>query len=208
MSNLFTVGHSQHTPNYFVSLLRKFDINYLLDVRSIPYSKYAEQFNKENLSAFLRKEEITYSFMGNFFGARPTELSLYSDVGYLDFEKVAESERFHKGVKSVKLGIERGNRIALMCTEKDPIDCHRAIMVARAFSKEGITVNHILSNGDVQPQKELDNRLLDKYFPERGQLSLFNSENVMSEEEYITQAYHKRNEEIGYRIEQKERLIV
>ncbi len=203
MGDLFTIGHSQHTPDKFVSLLKKYNVNYVLDVRSTPYSKYAEQFNKENIFLLLKKVGIQYSFMGKFFGARPTELSLYSAEGYLDFEKVAQSERFNKGMQSVILGLERGNRIALMCTEKDPIDCHRAIMVSRSFDKNGIKVSHILSNGTIQTQKELDNRLLELYFPDRGQLSIFNYTNIMSEEDYIKQAYHKRNEEIGYRIEQK-----
>ncbi|MCI6190044.1 MAG: DUF488 domain-containing protein [Clostridium sp.] len=209
MGNLFTIGHSQHTVNYFVALLKKYNINYVLDVRSTPYSKYAEQFNRENISSFLNKVNINYSFMGKYFGARPLEKSLYAAEGYLDFEKVAQSERFNKAMENVILGLEGGNKIALMCTEKDPIDCHRAIMVSRAFNKKkGIEVEHILPNGDIQTQKELDNRLVNKYFANRGQLSLFNYEDTMSEEEYISQAYHKRNEEIGYRIEQKETLIL
>ncbi|MCF2643501.1 DUF488 domain-containing protein [Roseburia hominis] len=208
MENLFTIGHSQHTIDYFVYLLNKYSINYVLDVRSTPYSKYAEQFNKGNISVFLNKVNIHYFFMGKYFGARPIETSLYSEKGYLDFEKVAQSERFNKGMENVILGLERGNRIALMCTEKDPMDCHRAIMVSRAFDKKGIKVKHILPNGDIQTQRQLDNKLADKYFPNRGQLSIFNYENIMSEEEYISQAYRKRNEEIGYRIEQKEILAI
>lgn len=208
MGKLFTIGHSQHTPEYFITLLKKYNINYVLDVRSTPYSIHAEQFNKENVCALLQKAEIKYSFMGKYFGARPIEPELYCDDGYLDFEKVAKSERFNIGMDNVILGLEHGNRIALMCTEKDPFDCHRAIMVARAFDLKGIEVNHILSNGTLQTQKELDSRLVDKYFPNRAQLSIFNYENIMSDEEYISQAYHKRNEEIGYRIEKKVILAI
>lgn len=82
----------------------------------------------------------------------------------MDFEKVAQSERFNIGVKNVILGLEQNNNIALMCTEKDPIDCHRAILVARAFELRGIEVNHILSDGTLQNQRKLDERLLDMYF--------------------------------------------
>lgn len=208
MGGLFTIGHSQHTPEKFVALLKKYNVNYVLDVRSTPYSKYAEQFNKENIFLLLENVGIQYSFMGKFFGARPPELFLYSAEGYLDFEKVAQSERFNKGMQSVILGLERGNRIALMCTEKDPMDCHRAIMVSRAFDKNGIKVGHILPNGTIQTQKELDNRLLELYFPDRGQLSIFNYTDSISEEDYLTQAYHKRNEEIGYRIERKSVIAI
>lgn len=208
MSNLFTIGHSQYTPEYFLKLLEKHCVNYVLDVRSTPYSRYAEQFNRENIHAFLEKKGIKYSCMGKYFGARPMELSLYNSKGYLDFEKVTESERFNIGAENVLLGLERGNKIALMCTEKDPIDCHRAIMVARAFDLRGIEVNHILSNGDIQTQKELDNRLLDMYFKDREQLSIFNYNNLVSDEEYIVKAYRARNAEIGYRINPKQVVAI
>lgn len=204
MGNLFTIGHSKYTTEYFISLLEKNNINYVLDVRSTPYSKYAEQFNRENVHMFLEKNGIKYSYMGKYFGARPPEVSLYSEEGYLDFEKVIQSERFHIGMENVILGLKKGNKIALMCTEKDPIDCHRAIMVARAFDRKRIEVNHILSDGDLQTQRELENRLLEKYFPDREQLSLFNYQNVVSDEEYIVQAYRKRNKDIGYYINQKQ----
>lgn len=208
MGRLFTIGHSQYTPEYFVKLLEKHGINYVLDVRSTPYSRYAEQFNRESIQAFLDKNDMKYSYMGKYFGARPTELSLYSPEGYLDFEKVTQSERFNIGVENVVLGLKRGNKIALMCTEKDPIDCHRAIMVARAFDIKGIEVNHILPDGNIQTQRELDNRLLDMYFGDREQLSIFNYNNVITDEEYIVQAYRKRNEEIGYRIGQKQVVAI
>lgn len=204
MEGLFTIGHSQHTPEYFLHLLKCHGVNYVLDVRSTPYSKYAEQFNKENVLSFLIKDGIKYSYMGKHFGARPMELSLYSSDGCLDFEKVTQSERFRVGMENVILGLEHGNRIALMCTEKSPFDCHRAIMVARAFDMNGIEVNHILPDGKIQTQKELDERLLDTYFSDRGQLSMFDDQNITSEEEYILRAYRKRNKEIGYRINQKQ----
>ena len=95
-----------------------------------------------------------------------------------------------------------------MCTEKDPIDCHRAIMVARAFSLRGIDVKHILPNGKYQTQQELDERLLDKYFPDRAQLSIFNYDKVISAEENIKLAYRERNKEIGYHLQHRERVIV
>lgn len=208
MGELFTVGHSQHSPEYFVALLKKQNVNYVLDVRSTPYSKYAEQYNRENACNLLQRDKITYSFMGSYFGARPDDRELYNGEGYLDFEKVAQSEKFNLGVQSVLLGLDRGNNIALMCTEKDPQDCHRAIMVARAFDLKGIKVNHILPNGDIQTQSELDKRLLEKYFPERGQLTLFNYDNEISDDEYIRQAYQKRNREIGYHLQSNDRVAI
>lgn len=208
MGFLYTIGHSQHEFGYFSNLLKIYEINYLLDVRSTPYSKYAETYNKEMLSSLLSAKGIKYSFMGKFFGARPDNAELYNEEGYLDFEKVSYSDLFIKGMENVNLGLKRGNNIVLMCTEKDPIDCHRAIMVARAFSLRGIDVKHILPNGKYQTQQELDERLLDKYFPNRAQLSIFNYNKVISVEENIKLAYRERNKEIGYYLQHKEVAIV
>jgi len=194
--------------NYFISLLNKYGIDYLLDVRSIPYSKYAEQYNKENIRRELNSVNIKYSFMGKHFGARPQNIELYNDEGYLDFEKVRESQDFNKGIENVILGLNQGHRIALMCTEKEPIDCHRAILVARAFEMQMIYAKHILSNGKILTQQQLDEQLLQKYFPDRRQLSLFTYEKQISEEEYLAEAYKKRNVEIGYYIDDTKKVLV
>lgn len=202
MGQLFTIGHSTHDFDYFAHMLKNNNINYLLDVRSTPYSKYAETYNRENLAELLEKENITYSYMGKYFGARQNDRELYHEDGYLDFSKTARLDFFVKAMKNVILGLEKGNNIALMCTEKDPIDCHRAIMVARAFAVSGVNVNHILADGSLQNQAELDERLLNMYFPDRAQVSIFSSDNDMTDEEMLKLAYKKRNAQIGYHLEE------
>lgn len=207
MGQLYTIGHSQHPFDFFLQLLKAYNVNYILDVRSTPYSKYAEAYNRNKVEKRLQRHEIRYWFMGNFFGARPSKRELYSKDGYLDFEKVMKSEQFQKGMDSVFKGLNLGNNIALMCTEKDPMDCHRAIMVARAFSLEGMDVKHILQDGQIQTQQELDERLLDKYFPNRTQLTLFNYNDIHNYAEDIRLAYIERNKEIGYRLPEKEKTL-
>ncbi len=130
---LFTIGHSQHEISYFIESLRKYEINYILDVRSTPYSQFAAQYNKNSIKVMLNEVGINYVFMGKYFGARQEDDSLYAKEGYLDFQKTAQSTNFKAGVANVLKGIGAGNRIALMCTEKDPIECHRAILVGKAF---------------------------------------------------------------------------
>ena len=201
MGNLFTIGHSQHDIEYFIKMLRKYNVNYVLDVRSTPYSKYAEQYNRENIEKYISRNGIQYSFMGKFFGARPSEKELYCAEGYLDFERVRKSERFIKGFNNVMLGLQRGYNIAFMCTEKDPFDCHRAIMVARAFDLAGVEVNHVLADGDLQHQNKLNERLLNKYFPERDQIEFFDYLNKTETTDYLSRAYQLRNKEIGYHLE-------
>lgn len=197
---LYTVGHSQHNVEYFIDMLRKCNINYVLDVRSTPYSQFAENYNREKIKVSLRGANIEYSFMGNFFGARPEDRALYSKEGYLDFEKARNSTKFQSGVNNVIKGIQAGNNITLMCTEKDPMECHRAIMVARTFFERGIEVQHILADGSLQSHDVLNQKLIDLYFPDRYQISLFSSENK-SEEEYLEEAYRRHNKKIGYHLD-------
>lgn len=194
--------------NDFIGLLNQHGIDYVLDVRSTPYSKYAEQYNKENISRELKFVNIKYSFMGKYFGARPQNKELYHDDGFLDFERVRESQDFKKGFENVVWGLNQGHKIALMCTEKEPIDCHRAILVARAFEMQRIYAKHILSDGNILTQQQLDEQLLQKYFPDRMQLSLFSYEKEISEEEYLAEAYKKRNVEIGYYTDDVQKVLV
>lgn len=196
---LYTIGHSQHNIEYFIYMLQKYQVNYVLDVRSTPYSQFAVSYNRENIKAVLKNKNIEYSFMGNFFGARPDDLRLYTKEGYLDFDKTRKSAKFQSGVENVIKGIQSENHIVLMCTEKDPIECHRAIMVARTFFEKGINVQHILADSTLQSHNELNQRLVDLYFPDRYQISLFSFENK-SDEEYLEDAYRYHNRKIGYHI--------
>lgn len=198
MESLYTVGHSQHEISKFISLLKQHKINYLIDVRSTPYSRYSEQYNRENIRKFLSEQNIKYVFMGEYFGARMAEKTLYTAEGYLDFEKVIKTERFIKGRENIMKGIHDGNRVALMCTEKNPIECHRTIMVSRAFYKNDIDIKHILPDGDTQSQREIEEILLEQFYPDRNQINLFNMQEALTEEEYIDLAYKKQNKVIGY----------
>lgn len=197
---LYTIGHSQHEAEYFIDMLRKYDINYVLDVRSTPYSQFAENYNRENIRAILKMAGIEYSFMGNYFGARPEDRTLYSKDGYLDFEKARKSVKFQSAVNNVIKGIQAGNNIVLMCTEKDPIECHRAIMVARTFFERNVDVQHILADSSLQSHDFLNQRLIDMYFPNRYQMSLFASENK-SDVECLVEAYIYHNKKIGYHLD-------
>ncbi len=195
---LYTVGHSTYPVEHFLELLRKFNVQYIIDVRSTPYSRFASQYNSDALSAVLKKNGIEYFHMGKFFGARQEDKQYYPN-NYLDFEMFRQSDLFKKGMLNIENGLEKYN-IALMCTEKNPIDCHRAIMVARGFELDGIDVKHILHDGSEISQYQLNQQLLDMFFPDRNQLSLFDIGHEKTDEEYLTEAYRIRNKEIGYRL--------
>lgn len=206
MKKIFTVGHSQHKVDYFIEMLETYNVNYLIDVRSMPFSQYATNYNKDILNDSLISHNINYVFMGEYFGARPNNYNLYSKKGYLDFDMMKRSKMFLTGVDNVLKGIEQGNRIALMCTEKDPIECHRTILVGNAFYERGIEVEHILANNTLQNHNELNSRLVEMYFPDRNQISLFDDQNL-SEEECLIEAYKKQNEKIGYNATEDELRI-
>lgn len=198
MGNLYSIGHSTHPVELLLYLLRMYEINYLLDVRSIPYSRYVEEYNRERFSDVLAKNGIKYWYMGKYFGARQEDISLYTQEKYLDFEKVRKSASFQNGIENVLKGL-RDNNIAMMCTEKNPMDCHRAIMVGKGFMDAGVEVKHILPDGSYLTQSDLERQMLNKYFPEYNQLSLFQEEN-RSEKYYVEECYRIRNREIGYSI--------
>lgn len=194
---LFTIGYAGFPDiNDFLSTLKKNGIQILIDVRSTPFSAYFGAYNKDKLSKLLIDNNIYYANYARQFGARQDNKSFYKK-GRLDFETFSKSEQFLDGVKSV----EKSNAvIALMCAEKRPSECHRTILVARAFSDKGHSVVHILPNNESITQREVEQELLEEYFPNRGQESLFEDSNL-TEEEYIAQAYRLRNDEIGFKLE-------
>ncbi len=196
---LYTIGHSTYPVEFFIERLKKNNVQFVIDVRSLPYSKYAPQYNSNSLKEVLKKQEVEYFHMGKAFGARQEDMKYYPN-GYLDFELFRSTDIFIKGMKNVEIGLEKYN-IALMCTEKNPIDCHRAIMVGRGFELDGVDIKHILYDGSVMSQSEFNNKLLDRFFPDRGQLSIFDIGNEKSEEDYLKEAYSLRNKDIGFRPE-------
>ncbi len=207
MNQIYTIGHSTHNIDYFLKLLNSHSISCLVDVRSIPYSKYTPQFNMSEIKIFSNINKIYYIFMGNEFGARRKDKELYSDEGYLDFEKVSRSSLFISGMDRVKTGLEKGFNIALMCKERDPIDCHRNILVTREFHKQNYKVNNILEDGKIQNQEHIEKRLLDMYFPNGYQQTLFDDPG-RNDLELINESYKLRNKDIGYRIVEKKESLV
>ncbi len=196
---IYTIGYSGFPLNAFIQELKKHNINVVIDVRSSAYSERYPDYNKPNIEQTLKQIGIYYRNYTSEFGARQENRSFYSPEGYLDFDIFSKSNQFQSGVSKMVDSVEKGYKIAFMCAEKEPIQCHRAIMVARAFAKLGFTVIHLMPNGITKNQKTIEEELLKKYFPNINQLSLF--DNRMSDEEYINAAYRKQNEQIGYHLE-------
>lgn len=106
MGKLYTIGHSNYPVEHLIERLQRYEIQYVLDVRSTPYSQYTPQYNAEVLAKELNKNGVVYSPMGKFFGARQPDRTYYPK-GYLDFEKFRSSELFQKGRDNVMSGLKK-----------------------------------------------------------------------------------------------------
>lgn len=193
----YTIGHSVHSTNEFIELLKQHNIKYIVDVRSTPYSQYTPQFNRELLKDTLANSEIGYIYMGDVLGARYNNPDLFfKHQNTVNFQEVSKLPSFKKGIERVIDGLRKGYILALMCAEKDPFDCHRFVLVSRELTKSGICVLHIMENGELQSTKNLEKRLLSKYKIDYQQSTLF--EKLKTEDEAIEEAYVRRNLDIGY----------
>ena len=202
MRMIYTIGHSNYDSDYFIGLLLKFKINTVVDVRSVPFSRYVPHFNKDNIKRLLNSYGIHHIYMGAELGIIKNNNSLLSEEKYLDFRKVKEMDFFINGIRRIRDGFSKGYTIVIMCTEKDPIDCHRSILIGRELHEENYNIAHILTDGSIESHADLEARLLDMYFPIKMQQDLFNIiEPYESEGEIINKAYKLRNRDIGYRPE-------
>lgn len=193
---LFTVGHSSHPPDYFLELLKEYKITCLIDVRSVAASAYNPQFNKEPLAAFLNKNGIQYLHFSKEFGARHTEPELLDENGKVDFEKVRNSDSFKEGVQRLIQGFEKGYVISLMCSEAEPLDCHRFSMVSVALSKAGFEINHILRDKSLATNAQLENTLFKKFYKKLPVPTFFEPDVTIQDQ--IRAAYRLKNQEIAF----------
>jgi len=189
-SDIFTIGHSTQSWPDFLQRLRRHDITAIADVRSAPYSRYSPQFNREQLREALKAEGISYVFLGNELGARSNEDSCYVN-NRVQYGLLAQTESFRAGIARVIEGAEKF-RIALMCAEKEPLDCHRTILVARELTKLGRGVQHILIDGSLEAHQDALNRLI-------TQFGVLGQDLFRSLESAVNEAYEKQADRIAYR---------
>jgi uncharacterized protein (DUF488 family) len=185
---VFTIGHSTHTLEYFLSLLTKHGIQAVGDVRSVPYSRRNPQFSREPLMQRLRGVGIAYVFLGKELGARSDNPGCYIE-GKVRYDYLAKEPAFLQGLERLRKGIE-SHRVALMCAEKDPLTCHRTILVCRELRSPDLEIAHILADGAVETNVAAEKRLM----------SLLNLRPDMfhSERDCIEQAYEKQGNRIAY----------
>jgi hypothetical protein len=156
---LVSVGHSNHDWPAFLALLRRAGVNVLADVRSSPFSRWLPYFNKGSLERELRASGIAYIFLGDLLGGRPSLPTLYDDEGRVHYERVRQTEAFQHGIDKLTRGLP-GSTVAFLCSEEDPLDCHRGLMIAPALKGLGFPPEHLRGDGAIETQEAMESRLL------------------------------------------------
>ena len=156
---VLTIGHSNHSLEAFLELLRTHAIDEVADVRSSPYSRYTPHFSHGVLSEALDRGGIGYAFLGGELGGRPSDRSCYDSDGRVRYDRVAATDLFDDGIRQIIHGADE-RRIVLMCAEKEPLDCHRTLLVARALVDREVDVAHIHADGSLEEHAAAMDRLV------------------------------------------------
>jgi uncharacterized protein (DUF488 family) len=177
----------------FMAMLKEHNIDTLCDVRSSPYSRFTPQFNRESLKEDLAKHRILYLYLGAELGPRSSDPSCYEN-GKVQYKRLVEKEIFQQGLDRLRKGINT-YRIALMCAEKDPLTCHRMILICRNLRGEDILIRHILEDGSLEDNRDTEQRLMKL-------LKIDPADLFSSEEEQIQRAYDLQAEKVAYTLEE------
>lgn len=194
---IFTIGHSTHSPDYFLELLKTYRIDCVADVRQTAASNYNPQYNAGILKPYLQKHDILYLHMGHEFGARPRDPLLLGPDGKVDFDKVRQSKTYREGLERLANGVRKGYRIALMCSQADPFDCHRFVLIAYSLVRMEFRILHILKDKTGIDNSVLEQRLLEKYRKKLPQKDLFNPH--IDDNFRLEEAYRLRSKSIAYK---------
>ena len=194
MLELFTIGHSVHTIERFIGLLKIHGINALCDVRSSPYSRFTPQFNREDLKVELAKNRVAYIYLGTELGPRSTDMACYKG-GKVQYSRLAITDVFQHGLSRLQKGMVT-HRIALMCAEKDPLLCHRMILICRHLRMDDICINHIHENGSVENNQDAEIRLM-------KQLKIDPKDLFSTEADQIQRAYDLQGDKVAHTIKEE-----
>jgi len=193
MFELFTIGYSVNPVEHFIEMLNVHGITALCDVRSSPYSRFMPQYNRESLKAEVARRSIAYLYLGAELGPRSSDPSCYEN-GKVQYKRLAASGIFQQGLVRLRKGMET-HRIALMCAEKDPLMCHRMILICRNLAGDDIVIRHILEDGSLEDNKDTEKRLMKLLKVEPADL-------FSNEADQIQRAYDLQAEKIAYTLKE------
>jgi len=193
MLELFTIGHSIHSVERFVDLLKTYGVTALCDVRSSPYSRFTPQFNRESLKDELARHRIIYLYLGAELGPRSADPTCYEN-GKVQYNRLAGKDLFQQGLGRLRKGMTT-HRIALMCAEKDPLTCHRMLLICRNLRGDDIVIRHILEDGSQEDNRDTEMRLM-------KQLKIDPADLFSTEADQIQRAYDLQGEKVAYTLEE------
>ena len=195
---VLTIGHSNHSMDALLALLKQHGVTAVADVRSAPYSRYMPQFNHDALQGVLEAGGIEYVYLGGELGGRPADRSCYDEEGRVLYERVAETDAFDDGIRSL-MHLADQCCVALMCTEKDPLDCHRTLLVSHALASRGVAVRHMLADGSVEDHDAAMERLVEEDRRE-GDPGLYpNGDMFRSKTEVVADALARRAGKVAFK---------
>lgn len=188
-NSVYTIGHSTHSADAFLALLRRHGVEAVADVRSSPFSRFNPQFNREPLGQFLKTNGIRYVFLGKELGARSEDRSCYLD-GRVQYSRLAQTPLFQSGLDRVLQGAAK-YRVALMCAEKEPLECHRTLLVAKTLAERGQPVLHIHADGHLETHEAAMERLL-------AVTGLPKEDLFRSKQELLAEALARQEKQVAY----------
>jgi uncharacterized protein (DUF488 family) len=194
-ANIFTLGHSNLELAAFCELLHRHSVALVVDVRSRPHSSWHPQFSQPEFEAALRDAGFGYLFLGTELGGRPDDPKAYTADGRVDYPARRKSDAFGAGLERV-LAESRTQRLALVCAEEDPLDCHRFLMISPALVEAGAAPLHLRRDGRIETQQQAEDRLLEaQHFGDVASGSLFAADRAAALED----AYAKQAGKVGFR---------
>jgi uncharacterized protein (DUF488 family) len=200
-ARLFTIGHSNHDLDRFLALLQSNGVTAVADVRSRPYSRRLPHFNRPWLESELAARDFVYVFLGDLLGGRPTAAELYDEEGRVVYERVRETAAFQRGLEHLLQGMQE-RRIALMCSEEDPLDCHRGLMITPALVERGVAPLHLRKDGSAETTAAVEQRLLkETQLDSRLEPDLFRSATDTEVRCVLAEAYAMMGRKKAYRIQ-------
>ena len=186
---IYTIGHSTHTIQDFIKLLKSRGITAIADVRSAPYSRFQPQFNREALAKDLYEVGIEYVFVGDSIGGRSANQDDYEN-GRVIYARLKNNDYFENGIQRVILGSQKF-KLALMCSEKEPIECHRTLLVGQTLFEQGVPVTHIHGDGSLEKHEDAIQRLLKLFKLDKPDL-------FRSNEEIIEEALLRQEQKVAF----------
>lgn len=189
LETVLTIGHSSHHLHDWTKLLQRHEVTAVADVRSVPLSRFAPQFNQGSVKRGLHDAGIKYAFLGRELGARTDDSSCYVD-GRVQYDRLAKTSAFTEGIQRLLKGAQ-SERIAVMCSEGEPLDCHRTILIARVLTGHGVTIDHLHGDGRVESHDAAMERLM-------GAFGLAEADLFRTRAERLDEALGKQECRIAY----------